>query len=79
MSRPVAALANRMADIEASVPELTNRTISIEGTASTTNCAASTSYSVGAPNEAPDRVAACAASTTAGWECPSINGPQEQT
>ena len=66
MSRPVAALASRIADIEASVPEFTKRIISMDGTASTMSLAAVTSISVGAPNDAPRAVASCAAWTTSG-------------
>ena len=42
-SRRVAARASRSALIDASVPELTRRTISIDGTASTISAASSTS------------------------------------
>ena len=47
--RPVAARASRTALIVASVPELTNRTISIDGTMDVTRSASRTSSSVGAP------------------------------
>ncbi len=61
----------------ASVPELTSRTISIEGTRAMMASASSTSRSVGAPNEKPSSTAFCTASTTAGWPWPRIIGPQE--
>ena len=48
-SRPVNPRATRTALIVASVPELTMRTISTDGTASQTMRASSTSSSVGAP------------------------------
>jgi len=47
--RPVAPRARRMALMAASVPELTSRTISSEGTSRTISSASSTSRSVGAP------------------------------
>ncbi len=47
--RPVAPRARRMALMVASVPELTKRTISIDGTIFTTRSARRTSSSVGAP------------------------------
>jgi hypothetical protein len=46
---PVAARASRSADMVASVPLLTKRTISTDGTRSTTSCASSTSPPAGAP------------------------------
>ena len=52
-SRPVKPRARRMALIVASVPELTSRTFSIEGTASMINSASSLSASVGAPKLVP--------------------------
>ena len=63
----------------ASVPELTMRSFSTAGTRRTTSSASSTSASVGAPKEVPLAVAACTASTTLGWACPAISGPQLQT
>ena len=66
-----------MALIVASVPEFTSRTFSIDGTASTTSSASSFSANVGAPKLVPRRNAASTASTTAGWLCPRIIGPQE--
>src|SRR6476659_4046886 len=53
-ARPVAARASRMAAIVASVPELTSRTISIDGTSRTIASAMSTSSDVGAPKASPD-------------------------
>ena len=61
----------------ASVPELTKRTISIDGKASQTSSANSTSRRVGAPKLVPSRAASVTASTTRGWACPRISGPQE--
>ncbi len=52
--------------MDASVPELTRRTISIEGIASTISDASSTSASVGAPNVVPRSVAACTAASVSG-------------
>ncbi len=65
-SRRVAARASRRALIDASVPELTSRTISTDGTASTISDASSTSASVGAPNVVPRSVAACTAASVSG-------------
>ncbi len=63
----------------ASVPELTKRTISIEGTASTTILANSTSQRVGAPKLTPCAAASWIAFTTAGWAWPTITGPHDPT
>src|SRR6266480_4945256 len=52
-SRPVKPRATRMADIVASVPELTSLTISTDGTASQIASASSISASVGAPKRVP--------------------------
>jgi hypothetical protein len=52
-SRPVYPRASRTADTVASVPELTKRIISTEGTWRVTNSASSTSTSVGAPYIGP--------------------------
>src|SRR5436305_404344 len=65
-----------MADIAASVPLETNRTISIEGTARTTSSASSISRRVGAPKLVPWAAVRPMASTTGGNACPLINGPQ---
>ena len=59
------ARARRSALIAASVPDETNRTCSIDGTASTTARASSTSISVGAPNVVPRPDA-------------SLNGPDDR-
>ena len=59
VSRPVAARASRTAVIDASVPDETRRTISAEGTRSTTSAASSTSASVGAPKLVPRSAARC--------------------
>jgi hypothetical protein len=65
-SRPVTSRARRTALIAASVPELTRRTFSIDGTASTISSASSTSRSVGAPKVVPSSAASRTASTTSG-------------
>ena len=75
--RPVAPRAKRKALIPASVPELTKRTISMEGTCFKISSANSISRSVGAPNEKPSNAAFWTASSTAGWPWPKIIGPQE--
>ncbi len=62
----MAARARRTADIVASVPLLTNRTISIDGTASTTLSAINTSRSVDAPKLVPCAAASPTARTTGG-------------
>ena len=36
-----------------------------------------TELRIGAPNEKPSTAAFCTASSTAGWPCPRIIGPQE--
>ena len=77
--RPVAARARRMADIVASVPELTKRTFSIAGKASITSSASSASVGVEAPKLVPLRAAWTMASTTSGAAWPRISGPQEPT
>ena len=61
-SRPVKPRARRMALIVASVPELTSRTFSIDGTASMISSASSLSASVGAPKLVPRAAASCTAS-----------------
>ncbi len=63
----------------ASVPEDTNRTRSIDRTASTTAVASSTSSAVGAPKLVPPAAVLVTASTTRGWAWPAINGPHEST
>ena len=56
------ARASRIALIDASVPEEVIRTISADGTRSTTSAASSTSASVGAPKLVPAAAAAVTAS-----------------
>ena len=68
-----------MAVMVASVPELTIRTISIDGTISQTNSAKSISEGVGAPKLKPFSAAFNTASKIAGWLWPKIIGPQEPT
>jgi hypothetical protein len=67
--RPVKPRASRIADIVASVPELTRRTWSI-GVRATISAASSTSPGVGVPKLVPRAAADWTASTTAGWACP---------
>ena len=78
-SRPVTPRASRIALIVASVPELTRRTISMEGTASWMAWTSSVSPSVGAPKLRPSCAARHTASTTAGWACPMMSGPHDPT
>ena len=66
-SRPVKPRASRIALIVASVPELTKRTISTEGSSSQISSAITTSPSLGAPNDKPFKAASRTASTIAGW------------
>ena len=68
-----------MADIVASVPELTIRTNSIDGTNLQTNSAKVISLSVGAPKLKPFGTAFKTASIIAGWLCPNTIGPHEPT
>ena len=68
-----------MAVIAASVPELTRRTISIDGNAAASVSASSTSRAVGAPKLVPSRIVAWIAVSTFGCACPRIIGPQEPT
>ncbi len=63
----------------ASVPELTRRTISTEGSMAQISSAMSTSLSVGAPKDRPFKAASRTASTIAGWAWPAMAGPQEPT
>ena len=63
----------------ASVPELTIRTSSTDGTAPQTSSAISTSRSVAAPKLRPSLTARSTASRTTGWLCPRIIGPHEPT
>lgn len=77
--RPVAPRARRIADSVASVPELTIRTISQDGTSRVMVSAMVTSASQGAPKDRPSRMARSTASRTAGWLWPAIIGPHEPT
>ncbi|KAG0936318.1 hypothetical protein G6F31_015763 [Rhizopus arrhizus] len=77
--RPVAPRARRIADSVASVPELTMRTISHDGTRRVMVSAMVTSAAHGAPNERPLSMAFFTAWRTAGWLWPTIIGPQEPT
>ena len=77
LSRPVKPRAARSALITASVPELTMRTISTEGTMVQICSAISTSRSVAAPKLSPSRMAFATLSSTSGWPWPRIMGPQE--
>ena len=61
----------------ASVPELTIRTISMEGKRAQTASAISTSAGQLAPKLKPRPAASMAASRIAGWLWPRIMGPQE--
>jgi len=79
LSRPVNPRATRTALITASVPELTRRTFSAEGTADTIISANRTSASVLAPNDVPRAAASVTAWTTRAGAWPKISGPQEQT
>jgi hypothetical protein len=75
----VNALASLNADIEASVPELTNLTFSTLGFMGQIFLARASSGSVGAPKLVPVCAALTTAASTLGFECPRIRGPQEQT
>jgi hypothetical protein len=75
--RFVYARARRIADMVASVPELTKRTFCMCGKAEITSSARSASAGVEAPKLVPLRAAEITASITAGAACPRISGPQE--
>ena len=64
--RPVNPRARRMADIVASVPEETSRTLST-GARATISSASSTSGRLGVPNEVPRAATSCTALITCGW------------
>ena len=66
-----------MALIQASVPEFTNRILSIPGTMATAKAAICVSNSVGIPNEVPNFAFSITACTTGSYACPKIIGPQE--
>ena len=72
--------ASRMADITASVPELTSRTTSTEGTAAD-DLLRQPHLQLGRARRSSCRpsTAACTASSTAGCACPRIIGPHEPT
>ena len=65
--RFVYARARRIADIVASVPELTKRTFCMEGTAASTNSARSASDGVEAPKLVPLQAALTIASRTVSY------------
>ncbi len=75
--RPVTPRATRTADIVASVPDETNRTFSIEGTAAATASAISISRTVGAPKLDPSSSDRATAALTLGSAWPRIIGPHE--
>ena len=75
----MAPRARRTALIVASVPELTNRTISTDGKVAVTRSANLTSSSVGAPNVVPRAAASPMAASTAGCACLGLAQPQEGT
>ncbi len=70
--------ASRIADIVASVPEVTSRTRST-GVRATIASASSTSGRVGVPYDVPRVTARCTASMTCGCAWPSSIGPQLPT
>src|SRR5439155_1127695 len=69
----------RMADMVASVPELTRRSISMAGMAWVIISASSASAGVLAPKLVPARAADSMALTTSEWAWPRMSGPQEPT
>jgi hypothetical protein len=71
--------ASRIALIVASVPELTIRTSSIDGTSEISLRASTVSISVGAPKESPCSAVRCTAPITWISAWPRIIGPQEPT
>ena len=79
LSRFVAARATRTALIAASVPELTNRTRSIDGISVATRCASRVSSSVGAPKLVPRAAAAASALISPFGAWPWISGPHDIT
>ena len=78
-SRPVAALARRTAFIAASVPELTNRTRSIDGISERTFSPSCTSTAVGAPQFAPERAASPSVRTRPRGAWPWMSAPPDMT
>jgi hypothetical protein len=79
LSRPVNARATRIALIAASVPELTNRTRSIDGTSVRTRSPSSCSSAVGAPKLVPSRAADAIVFTRPDGAWPWISGPHDIT
>jgi hypothetical protein len=75
----VAPRASLIAAIVASVPELTMRTFSSDGTRRVSVSAISTSSREGAPNDVPTPACRRTASTTAGCEWPRSIGPHDPT
>src|SRR5262252_8516857 len=75
--RLVKARASRIADMVASVPELTKRTLWMFGNALITNSARSASEGVEAPKLVPLQAAPTIASSTFGSACPRISGPHD--
>jgi len=71
--------AARTALIVASVPELTMRTSSIDGTAAQISRASSTSSAVGAPKLVPSSRTSWSRPRTWGWPQPRIIGPHDET
>jgi hypothetical protein len=76
-SRPVYARASRRALIVASVPELTIRTFSTDGTIRAIASAILTSAPVGAPKLVPEAAAFRSAVTIRGWPWPKSIGPHD--
>ena len=58
------------------MPELTKRTCSAQGIASTIRSPNSTAYSFWVKNVVPRAIAAPTAAMTRGWACPSTIGPE---
>jgi hypothetical protein len=69
--------ARRIADMHASVPELTNRIFSTDGKHRHTDSARFASPECDVPKLAPRPAASRIASTTGGNACPRIIGPHE--
>ena len=63
----------------ASVPDEVIRSISTLSMRRATSVARSTSPGVAAPKLVPWEAASTTASTIAGWACPWISGPHEET
>ena len=79
LSRPVAPRATRAALIVASVPELTKRTRSSDGTSRCTSAASSTSSGLGAPKLVPSLACRAIAVARPFGAWPWIIGPHEPT